>query len=79
MGKTMNSHKSSREKLKIFKNSPKKCKICVFRDCTKSRTSRKDKYFSRLEVPPTRKSRRDPRKLLSKLVAKASTCEQVAN
>ena len=30
MGKTMNSHKSSREKLKIFKNSPKSAKYAFF-------------------------------------------------
>ena len=36
------------------------------------------KYFLRLEVPLARKSRREPRKLLSKLTTEASTHEQVA-
>ena len=70
MGKTMTSHKSSREKLKIFKNYPKSAKHVFFMTVPSrvqvARTSREtpetkflknlSKYFSRLEVPPARKS-----------------------
>ena len=90
MGKTMNSHESLREKLKIFKNYPKSVKHAFFATVPSrvqvARTSCEtpetkflknlSKYFSRLEVPPTRKSRRELRKLLSKFVTEASTLEQ---
>ena len=77
MGKTMNNHKSSREKLKIFKIYPKSTKHAFFTivPCRVqvARTSREtpetkflknlSKYFSRLEIPPARKSWRELQKL----------------
>ena len=70
MGKKMNNHKSSREKMKIFKIYPKSTKHAFFMivPCRiqVTRTSHEtpetkflknlSKYFSRLEIPPARKS-----------------------
>ena len=78
MGKTMNSQKCSREKLKTFKNWLIYAKHAIFA----TESSRKhvaktlktkilknfSKCFSRLEVLPARESRGKPRKSLSPLV-----------
>ena len=88
----MNSNKSSREKLKIFKNYPKSAKHAFFATIPSriqvTKTSHEtpetkflknlSKYFLRLEVQPARKSQREPQKLLSKLATEASTHKQAA-
>ena len=76
----MNSHKSSRENWKRFKNCPYFCQTRVFRDWRESPQSRQfkppkhskikvwkkiSKCFSRLEGLPARESRAEPPKSLS--------------
>ena len=76
----MNSHKSSRENWKRFKNCSYFCQTRVFRDWNESPKSRQikppkhsrtkswknfSKCFSRLEGLPARESRAEPRKSLS--------------
>ena len=76
----MNSHKSSRENWKRFKNCPYFCQTHDFRDLIELPTSRQvkplkdlktkfwkklSKCFSQLEGLPARESRAEPRKSLS--------------
>ena len=78
--KKMNSHKSSREDWKIFKNCPYFCQTRVFCNWSESPQSRQfklpkhsktkiwkkiSKCFSQLEGLPARESRAEPRKSLS--------------